>query len=267
MLSTGSEESNRKLKRFVIKQKQKERRKARGLKKLKDEEKERKKEKYSRWDAMTDQQMLDAMRRVGGGKYIPHRKYRELKSEDDPNDFSIYKRFGSWIAASILAFGYHPDVEGNKLKAVVDETYLVRMAHEFKIRTFVEYNKKRRKYPKYVPPRSAVLKYFKTFTIYFKAVRQYSYNEQMMKCMHLKRRLKKMPTPAQMRAEGINYNFLMSRFQTVYGLRDRLNMLEAAEERYERSRGDQGEVAEPDGAVSEREEKETFKPFSDELLS
>jgi len=210
----------------------------------------------------TDEQMFEALRRVGKGERISENGYTRQREKTDPTAACFYARFGSFKAISEMVFGKPPVTSFFKEK--VDEEYMVKLISDFGISTKEQYVSKNKENPEIFPSEYQVLKMFKNYGNLFAASKKWSIDRQLMLCLGVRLKLKKSPNIEEYRKEGINTEMLMRKYVTLKNLNRFVRLLEEAHEVSERNKDKTGT---DDEKAIEREEKKVFRPFSEQLRS
>lgn len=207
----------------------------------------------------TDDQMFEALKRVGGGQRISENEYTKRRTEEDPTAANFYHRFGSFKVIADMVFGPSSSVERIQ---DIDEEYVVRLLNEFGVKTKEDYKKKADENPEIFPSEYRIMKMFKNYGNLFAAAYAWSINQQLLKCLEVRLTLRKSPTIEDYIDAGINMKLLLRKYVTVRNLNRFVRLLE---ESYEVTRRNSGKTTEHDGDVFEKQAKEVFKPFSGEL--
>lgn len=213
-------------------------------------------------ESKTHDELLSILKRVGGDSRITEKRYNELKEKDDPISLTFHRRFGCWNTPCEMVWGRDPNLKGSFLKDQCDETYLVTLINEYKIKDKSAYLEKRKKYPELFPSVSMIIKMFKNFGNLILAAEKFSLNEQLMKCLAIRIELGRCPTLIDYKDRGVNVDLLLRKYVTQ---REINKMVRLLEEGYEKSRRNSEQALESNGKVSEREKKKVFTSFPEQL--
>jgi hypothetical protein len=147
---------------------------------------------------------------------------RRKEPDKYPAPSTVRFKFGSWMEARKAVGGraYPPMLDILGKKPVLDIGYFANLYNQYGLRTRKEYLYARKNWPEIVPPYRKLLGVFRTFTNYKRISKLNSCEEHIQKLLGLTDRLNKYPTVKQIISYGIDYKFLVERFDGRIELRE-----------------------------------------------
>lgn len=240
-----SSDDLKKIKRFVAKRIDKNRKKGTNAKRY------------------TEEQLFEAIRRVGKGQRLTGNQYQKRKNPDDPSIYAFHYRFGNFKNVIEMMYGKAPLGE-TEVPFVIDELYLVKLVVEYDITNSKEYLEKRKSIPQIVPSDYHVEKLFKNWGNLFEAAKKYNIKSQLMKCLAVKKDMGRSPKWEDYSRAGVNVDLLKRKYYQLRFLNRRVKMLEEADEI---RTGIKVPLAKNDERGIKAEAQEVFKPFARKLRS
>lgn len=147
-------------------------------------------------------------------KYLQRNNFRsayklgKFRKPGDPTDYDYRKEFGSWETAKTNIFGKDGGIE-------FDAIYLLKAIIEFNLWTVRSYQAARNKEPLVFPPLKEALKEWGgKFSIMAGAAKQLSFKATLNEYKRLWRKLGRVPSMSEVKAEGIVLDSAISYYKS-----------------------------------------------------